>query len=87
MPIPSIDFLLDASLRSLQDLELAAHNRASNLAKGLKVEIDEWIEQEATALLARWMLTHRETLLTGKAIGAGPHKADSLLDKRDRKSA
>lgn len=87
MSIPPVDFLLNASPRSLQDLELASRNRASNLAKALKVELDDWIEQEATALLARWMLTNRETLLGGKVIGAGPHKADLLLDKPESKSA
>lgn len=62
--MPPLDFLLDASLTSLHDLELAALNRSANLGKATKTELCEWIEQSAIAMLARWMIENREALLS-----------------------
>lgn len=63
MPMPTLDFLLEASGRSLQDMELAARNRAANLSKQLRIEIEAWIEQETAAAVARWMFENREEII------------------------
>lgn len=55
------DFLRYASDNSLQNLELASHNRASNLSKSIRIELDSWVEQRATAMLARWALENRRS--------------------------
>lgn len=68
MPLPPMDFLLEASLRSLQDLELVSRNHSANLSKALRRELDAWIEHEAAARLARWMIDNRDTLLREAAL-------------------
>lgn len=74
-----IEFLLEASLMSLQDLELASLNRSDKLGKQVRIMLEEWIEQKAAAELARWMIENRDKLL-----GAAPTKItfEALLDKR-----
>ncbi|TMI88341.1 MAG: hypothetical protein E6H00_12980 [Bacillati bacterium ANGP1] len=64
---PPLSFLLGASTNSLEDLELAALNRRANLAKAVRYELEQWIEQSAAAMVARWMLENREALLGGTA--------------------
>jgi hypothetical protein len=65
--LPAIDFLLESSTRSLQDLELASLNRSANLARAVRSEIEQWIEQTAAAMVARWMIENREALLSAGA--------------------
>lgn len=81
--MPSLDFLLDASKMSLQDLELAALGRSSRLTKQLRSSLDECIAQLATALLARWLIENREALLRA---GADPQKVtlDDLFGEQER---
>lgn len=62
MPMPPLEFLFDASTKSLEDLELAALNRAANLSKSMRVELDAWVEQLAEAMFVRWVKENRETL-------------------------
>lgn len=80
MSIPPIEFLLDASMTSLQDLELASLNRSANLSKVLKRELDAWIEQSATAMLARWFADHREEIFreANRTVEIKPKKVDFL---------
>jgi hypothetical protein len=81
-PDVPLDFLREASPRSLQDLELAAQNRGANLSKAIRAELEAWVEQVATAMLARWFIENRDRLETA---GAAPKKADFLeLQKRER---
>jgi hypothetical protein len=79
--LPPISFLLEASLTSLHDLELASLNRSANLSRSVRAEIEQWIVQSAAAMLARWMIENRETLL---AAGAAVD-ATSLEDVFDRR--
>lgn len=61
--LPDLDFLLDASQISLEDLELASLNRADSLGKQIRQNLDHWVEQRAAAAVARWMIEHRDELL------------------------
>lgn len=89
MSIPPLDFLLEASLMSLQDLELASLNRSANLSKALRREIEAWIEQEAIALLARWMIENRDVILQGAAltVEVKPKKAEFFEAREVKKTA
>ena len=80
--LPTLEFLLDASDKSLQDLELSALNRASNLGKGIKEEMFAWAEQYAAAMLARWMLENREGILAAarREVSLPPIDSAKLFD-------
>jgi hypothetical protein len=54
--VPPIDYLHSASRSSLQSFELARLNHAANLRREIAVLIDQWLEETAEAMLARWML-------------------------------
>lgn len=62
MSIPNIDFLLETSAQSLQDLEMSALNISANLSKSIKQELHLWVEKYAEAILVRWFLENREDL-------------------------
>src|SRR6266852_4999183 len=54
--VPPIDYLHAASRSSLQSFELARLNHAANLKREIAALIDQWLEETAEAMLARWML-------------------------------
>jgi len=60
--VPPIDYLRSASDSSLQSFELARLNHAANLRREIAVLIDQWLEETAEAMLARWMLEHHGSL-------------------------
>ena len=60
--VPPIDYLRSASGSSLQSFELARLNHAANLRREIAVLIDQWLEETAEAMLARWMLEHQGAL-------------------------
>jgi hypothetical protein len=60
--VPPIDYLRSASDSSLQSFELARLNHAANLRREIAVLIDQWLEETASAMLARWMLEHHGSL-------------------------
>ena len=60
--VPPIDYLRSASDSSLQSFELARLNHAANLRREIAVLIDQWLEETAEAMLARWMLDHHGSL-------------------------
>jgi hypothetical protein len=66
--VPPIDYLHSASRSSLQSFELSRLNHAANLRREIAVLMDQWLEETAEAMLARWMLDHhgslREPVLT-----------------------
>ncbi len=86
MPLPQLDFLFDASKRSLEDAELAELNRSNNFAKAIRVEHDAWIESLACALLYRWFMDNREQILSHREVGAPPKKATKLFENRKESS-
>lgn len=79
------DFFLNASLISLEDLELAARNRSGNLSKVLRHELDMWVEHEATAMMARWFIENRETLARREITPEITPKSTGLFAKERKK--
>ncbi|MGB7282963.1 MAG: hypothetical protein WBE13_11935 [Candidatus Acidiferrum sp.] len=57
---PPWEFLLSASRNSLQSFELSRLAHASDLRKEIVALVDQWMEENAAALLARWLLEERE---------------------------
>lgn len=89
MSLPDLNFLFEVSVRSLQEVELAALNRSANLSKAVKHELDLWVEKEAEAMLARWFLDNREALLQAalKRIELRPKKVELLESSKEKKLA
>jgi hypothetical protein len=57
---PPWDFLLSASQNSLQSYELNRLSHAANLRKEIGALLDQWLDENACAMLARWLLEQRE---------------------------
>jgi hypothetical protein len=57
---PPWEFLLSASRNSLQSYELSRLSHAANLRKEIGALLDQWIEENACAMLARWLLKQQE---------------------------
>ena len=54
-----LEYLITSSRSSLEGFELARLNRAANLKKELRQILEEWVQTEADARLARWVLECR----------------------------
>ena len=52
---PPWQFLHQASNRSLESYELSRLNDAASLRREIAALLDQWIEDNSEALLARWM--------------------------------
>lgn len=57
---PPWEFLLSASRNSLQSYELSRLSHVANLRKEIVALVDQWIEENSAAMLARWLMEHRE---------------------------
>ena len=57
---PLWKFLLSASRNSLQSFELTRLSHAANLRKEINALLDQWLEESASALLARFLMEQRE---------------------------
>ncbi len=59
-PVPRFpwEYLCQASQPSLQSFELTRLNHAANLRKEIAALVDEWMEETAAAMLARWLREH-----------------------------
>ena len=57
---PPWEFLLSASRNSLQSFELSRLSHAANLRKEIIALMDQWQEENASAMLARLLLQQRE---------------------------
>jgi hypothetical protein len=53
---PPWEFLLSASRNSLQSFELSRLSHAANLRKEISALLDEWMEENSAAMLARWLM-------------------------------
>jgi hypothetical protein len=69
-PPLSLKFLESASDRSLESYEMSRLNHASNLRKEIGELIDQWLDESAAALLARWLLEHRRQLRQARSARA-----------------
>lgn len=57
---PNWEFLLSASRNSLQSFELSRLSHAANLRKEISQLLDNWLEENSSALLARWLMEQGE---------------------------
>jgi hypothetical protein len=57
---PPWEFLLSASRNSLQSYELSRLSHAANLRKEIGALLDQWLEENACAMVARWLIEQRE---------------------------
>jgi hypothetical protein len=69
---PPWDFLLSASHTSLQSYELSRLNHAANLRKEIVQLVNNWVEENSAAMLARWLMDHREHHVCVGVPGAEP---------------
>lgn len=56
------EYLREASPPSLQSFELTRLNHAAHLRKEIATLVDQWLEETACALLARWLFDHQADL-------------------------
>ncbi|MGB2632841.1 MAG: hypothetical protein WAM58_02785 [Candidatus Acidiferrum sp.] len=54
------EFLLSASRTTLQSYELSRLAHAANLRKEITELLDQWLEENTSAMLARWLIEQRE---------------------------
>jgi hypothetical protein len=59
-PQPPWEFLLTASRNSLQSYELTRLSHAASLRKEIGVLMDQWLEENSAATVARWLIEQRE---------------------------
>lgn len=87
---PPWEFLLSASRNSLQSFELSRLAHAANLRKEIAAMLDQWMEENAAAMLARWLMEQREraarapeVLSSSEARATGTHSvSDNFLADR-----
>ena len=65
---PPWEFLFSASSFSLHSYELSRLNHAANLRKDIGRLLDQWMEESASALLARWLIEQRERSVQAPAL-------------------
>jgi hypothetical protein len=65
----SWEFLVSASRNTLQSYELSRLGHAANLRKEIVALLDQWLEENAAALLARYLIDQRQhpAAVTGDA--------------------
>ena len=95
MPCPKMqppwEFLLAASRNSLQSYELSRLSHAANLRKEIGALLDEWLDENACAMLARWLIEKHERPLRDRKPAPGdgslkPHAhsvSDNIFAKGD----
>jgi hypothetical protein len=59
---PPWDFLLSASRTSLQSYELTRLSHAANLRKEIGALLDQWMDENACAMLARWLMEYHDRI-------------------------
>ena len=81
---PPWEFLLSASRNSLQSFELSRLSHAANLRKEIGALLDQWMEENAYAMLARLLIQKRKRPLNdsepASAKEAQPPNGDSVSD-------
>jgi len=69
---PPLDFFLTSSATGLESFELSRMTRAANLRKELRDIMEEWIETEVNARVARWVLESRRAQMLAQQIDLLP---------------
>ena len=62
-----LEYMVSCSQSALESMELGRLNQVSNLRKELRQVLEEWIDCEVDARLARWILECRRTQTTDPA--------------------
>ena len=75
---PSFDYLLTCSQAGLESFELSRLNRISNVRKQLHELLEEWIEAEVDARLARWLLEGKRGSASSVSVVVRPPAASAL---------
>jgi hypothetical protein len=73
---PPWDYLHEASNPSLETFELSRLNHAANLRKEIAALLDQWIEETAEAILARWVREDRKFPQSGERLDILPQAAE-----------
>lgn len=84
---PPWEFLLSASRNSLQSYELSRLAHVANLRKEAVALLDQMIEENSAAMLARWLMEQREREVNpppapahaSSAASAGKTASDNFL--------
>lgn len=71
-PEPPWNYLCEASVTSLQSYELSRLNHAANLRKQIGALLEQWVEENTSALLARWLLEQGERCQRALAVPGTP---------------
>ena len=94
---PPWDFFHDASIASLQSFELSRLNNAANLRRQIAALLDQWVNDNSQALLARWVREQRDLLRAANATSEvvniprqsvlpfDPSTAPALLPRRQER--
>jgi len=69
---PPWEFLLTASRNTLQSYELSRLAHAANLRKELGALLDQYLEENTAAMLARWLMDQRERTVLGEETASAP---------------
>ena len=77
---PPWEFLLTASRNTLHSYELSRLAHASNLRKEISSLLDQWLDENANAMVARWLIEQRErTVHAADAQPAPDHAASESV--------
>jgi hypothetical protein len=71
------EFLLSASRTTLQSYELSRLAHAANLRKEIGELLDQYFEENTSAMLARWLIEQREKSVLAAADNLEPEPAES----------
>ncbi|HLK02925.1 MAG TPA: hypothetical protein VKT53_00690 [Candidatus Acidoferrum sp.] len=72
---------MSASRNSLQSYELSRLGHAANLRKEVGPMLDQWVEELAAAMLARWLMEHQaREILAPAASASQPDDRNSTSD-------
>ena len=74
---PPWEFLLTASRNTLHSYELSRLAHASNLRKEISSLLDQWLDENANAMVARVLLELRERNMRTADVQAAPDQAAS----------
>lgn len=78
--MPDLEYLLNTSINSLKERELASLNRATNLERQVREDLNRRSEELAIAIVMRWLIDNRDTLLRNNShtVEINPDPLSSL---------